>query len=62
MLHEFHLGDADDLSLNKKQLIVKQNERSIELVELKRTDERLILSFKEQVMLKNGDTLTIQWL
>ncbi|MGJ1516701.1 GH116 family glycosyl hydrolase [Sphingobacterium siyangense] len=62
MLNEFHLGDADDLSLNKKQLIVKQNERSIELVELKRTDGRLILSFKKQVMLKNGDTLTIQWL
>ena len=62
ILHEFHIGDADDLSLDKKHLVAKQNDRSIELAGLKRTNGRVFVSFKDQLLLRNGDILTIQWI
>jgi len=62
ILHEFHIGDADDLSLDKKHLVAKQNDRSIELAGLKRTNGRVFVNFKDQLLLRNGDILTIQWI
>ncbi len=60
-LQEFHIGHAMDLSLDKKQVVIRYADKPIELAGLKRVGDRLALVFKERIVLKKGETLTIQW-
>lgn len=60
-LKEFHLGNAEELSLDPKQITVLQNDKQIVLHKVKRQGERLVINFKDKVGLEKDDTLTIRW-
>ncbi|WP_217700059.1 GH116 family glycosyl hydrolase [Sphingobacterium sp. CZ-UAM] len=62
VLNEFHLGNSTDLATDKKKVRVLQNEKPIAVAELKRTNERLVVVFKDKLTINKGDKLKIQWL
>ena len=60
-LNEFHLADAADLAVNKKQIIVQQNNKLRILGDVTRRNTRLVLTFKDKLILRKGNILKIQW-
>ncbi|WP_293916141.1 MULTISPECIES: GH116 family glycosyl hydrolase [unclassified Sphingobacterium] len=60
-LHTFGIGKPKGLNLEKSQLKVLLNDRLINVSEVYNDEEKVKLSFKEELLLKEGDLLKIMW-